>query len=188
LKDVLRRAICWDVHGRTPDVATFLSELPYVVEAVDPATLIRQQLLAGFVELQPGEFIMGARPDEGEGENEDNAGRHVRLTRRFEMMRTPVTQQLWLDVLGYNPSQSIKFGPQCPVDSVSWFEATAFCNELSALSGLEPAYVNQESGGLIRWTMPETAWPSPGRGASLRQDTDCQVKPSGSMPAEAVSL
>ena len=54
------------------------------------------------------------------------------------MGQTQVTQALWEEVMGGNPS---KFeGAQRPVETVSWFNAVRFCNALSATEGLTPAY------------------------------------------------
>src|SRR5262245_6992798 len=36
------------------------------------------------------------------------------------MSATPVTQALWTHVIGHNPS--VKPGPRCPVENVSWHD------------------------------------------------------------------
>lgn len=55
-----------------------------------------------------------------------------------EVMKTEVTQKLYVSVMGENPS---KFkGDNRPVESVSWYDAIYFCNKLSKLNGLQPVY------------------------------------------------
>ena len=58
--------------------------------------------------------------------------------RNFEMLSTEVTQELYLKIIGTNPS---KFkGDNLPVEQVSWYDAVKFCNALSQKMGLTPVY------------------------------------------------
>ena len=43
-------------------------------------------------------------------------------------------------MMGYNPSNFVNCGPSCPVDSLLWREAAAFCNALSKKRGLEECF------------------------------------------------
>ena len=62
----------------------------------------------------------------------------VKITKDFYVGKYPVTQELWKSVMGSNPS---KFdGLHRPVENVSWFDCVGFCNKLSDLYGLKPAY------------------------------------------------
>jgi formylglycine-generating enzyme len=56
----------------------------------------------------------------------------------FEIAALPVTQELYADVTGNWPSEAR--GDRLPVESVSWWDAIAFCNALSRREGLTPAY------------------------------------------------
>lgn len=47
----------------------------------------------------------------------------------FEIQTTPVTQAQWLKVMKKNPSHFI--GNNLPVESVSWYDCTAFCEKLN---------------------------------------------------------
>lgn len=58
--------------------------------------------------------------------------------RSFEMLRTEVTQELYVAVTGQNPS--LFQGDRNPVDSVSWYDAIYFCNLLSKKKGYTPVY------------------------------------------------
>ena len=58
----------------------------------------------------------------------------------YAMLSTEVTQKLYQEVMGKNPS---KFkGENNPVESVDWYDAIYFCNKLSERCGCEPAYTN----------------------------------------------
>lgn len=56
----------------------------------------------------------------------------------FWIGKTEVTQAQYEAVMGENPSTVL--GADFPVDSVSWYGAVLYCNELSRMEGLEPVY------------------------------------------------
>jgi sulfatase modifying factor 1 len=56
----------------------------------------------------------------------------------FTLCRFPVTQQLYEQVLGENPSYFRV--SERPVERVNWYEAIVFCNMLSKITGLTPFY------------------------------------------------
>ena len=58
--------------------------------------------------------------------------------RGFWMSETTVTQALYQAVMGMNPSHVAL--PNHPVTQVSWIDAMHFCNRLSTLHNLQPAY------------------------------------------------
>ena len=55
----------------------------------------------------------------------------------------PCTQELYTAVMGYNPS--FFNHPHQPVESVSWFQAIVFCNQLSLFEGYQPTYQYPET-------------------------------------------
>jgi len=57
----------------------------------------------------------------------------------FYVSNTPITQQLYEDIMHAN--LSLFKGENLPVERVSWYEALAFCNLLSISHGLEPVYI-----------------------------------------------
>ncbi len=88
---------------------------------------------AGWACVPPGEFSMGSPLDEpGRIESPLLEQRHrVEITRPLLVRTTEVTQREWQGVMGSNPSRFAACGEDCPVDRVTWFQALAFCNELS---------------------------------------------------------
>ncbi len=84
----------------------------------------------GFVWIPAGEFDMGS-PESEVGRRRNEVLHHVKLTKGFWMLETEVTQALYQEIMGENPS---KFkGDDLPVESVSWDDVSKFCEELTTL-------------------------------------------------------
>lgn len=88
------------------------------------------------VGIPAGRFWMGSPDDDAAATSNERPRREVRLS-PFSMAKYPVTQRLYRAVT--EQSQDEATG-QLPVSPVSWFDAVAFCNRLSELMGLSPAY------------------------------------------------
>ncbi len=74
--------------------------------------------------IAPGEFLMGSPDDEAQ--RSDNEDLHqVTLSKGFWLADTACTQQLWLAVMGKNPSD-FSDNPQNPVETVSWLDCREF--------------------------------------------------------------
>jgi formylglycine-generating enzyme required for sulfatase activity len=84
-------------------------------------------------------FTMGSPAGEL-GRHTNEVEHAVTLTRSFWLMTTEITQQQYLDVMGYNPSYFSGCGMDCPVEWVNWHEVAAYTNELSRLEGLGECY------------------------------------------------
>lgn len=76
-----------------------------------------------------GTFCMGERSE-----------REVQLS-AFYIGKFLVTQDIWQEVMGGNPSYFK--GARRPVEQVSWYEAVFFCNLLSERGGYEPCYFRE---------------------------------------------
>jgi formylglycine-generating enzyme required for sulfatase activity len=84
-------------------------------------------------------FTMGS-PAVELGHQSSEVEHEVTLTRNFYIMTTEITQQQYLDEMGYNPSNFSGCGMDCPVERVNWHEVAAYANALSALEGLGECY------------------------------------------------
>lgn len=69
--------------------------------------------------------------------------------RAFTLSKFLVTQDLYTAVMDHNPSTFV--GACKPVETVSWFEAILFCNQLSSLNGFEPCYLVDLQAESVEW-------------------------------------
>lgn len=107
-----------------------------------------------WVSVDRGTFMMGSPKSTPCRHN--NQDRHpVTLTRSFEIQTTEVTQEQFQLVLGHNPAHFSSCGSTCPVELVTWHDAAAYCNALSARRGYEACY--QCNGSGVQWTCSEAA-------------------------------
>ena len=58
----------------------------------------------------------------------------------FMVSKYEITQELYMQVMGNNPSANIGSMAN-PVDNVTWYDAVRFCNALSTHEGLNPCYI-----------------------------------------------
>lgn len=88
-----------------------------------------------FIRIEGGSFEMG----DDMGEKGDCKPAHTVTLSSFSMQSTPVTQRQYQLIMGQNPSHFRGCG-NCPVETIYWSNAIAFCNRLSEWAGLEPVY------------------------------------------------
>lgn len=106
-----------------------------------------------WVTIESGGFQMGS-PESETRRNRNETQHAVTLTHRFRMLATEVTQGSFAAVMGYNPSafcgeptrDESSCRPDGPVENVTWHEAAAYCNALSAAEGLRTCYSCQGDG------------------------------------------
>lgn len=90
---------------------------------------------------------------------------------KFTMLKTEVTQSLYLDVMGENPSRNI--GENNPVEEVSWYDAIYFCNKLSEKLGFTPVYAVDGKTDVATWNY------TPHKGNSIRGEVTQNTKANG---------
>jgi formylglycine-generating enzyme required for sulfatase activity len=73
----------------------------------------------------------------------------VTISSSFYMSKFEVTQELYIAVMGVNPS-NIK-NPDRPVERLSWYDAVSFCNKLSDKDGLTKCYKINGSNIVCDW-------------------------------------
>jgi len=136
------------------------------------------------VAIEPCSFTMGCTAGQSKCDSDEKPAHRVRLTRGFAMGATEVTQALWQAVMGDNPSHFK--GERRPVEKVSWDDVLSFCNKLSKLEGLQPAYTL--SGGSVRYNRGADGYRMPTEAEweyAARAGTDLLYAGSSSVDAVA---
>jgi formylglycine-generating enzyme len=122
------------------------------------------------VNIPSGQFRMGSDSSEG-GTNEagylnyaipnNEIPKHnVIISKPFKMGKYEITQEQYQFVMGNNPSyfesdsDAGEIQERRPVENISWCEAVIFCNKLSIIKGLTPAYSINGKTNPIDWGIP----------------------------------
>jgi formylglycine-generating enzyme required for sulfatase activity len=102
---------------------------------------------------------MGCTPGQSSCSGSESPVQPTTLTRDYYMGRTEVTQAQFSAVMGYNPSSfSSACGSTCPVEQVTWHEAAAFANAVSAAADLARCYTCTGSGTSVSCSAPSSVY------------------------------
>ena len=116
--------------------------------------------LAEMVRVAGGTFTMGS-PDTEVNRDSDETQWQITLT-GFSMGKYEVTQEQYETVMESLPSSltgdTYGKGDNYPVYYVSWYDALVFCNKLSVLEGLTPAYRIDGETDPDEWGTVPTSW------------------------------
>lgn len=85
------------------------------------------------IKVEGGEFNMGASENEKSMADPDEFPEHPVEVKTFYIGEMEVTQKLWQDVMGSNPSEFV--GEENPVDRASWNECQVFIDKLNNMTG-----------------------------------------------------
>jgi formylglycine-generating enzyme required for sulfatase activity len=99
-----------------------------------PAATINQRLVGEMIPIKGGCFQMGSPADEED--RNDNERQHRVCVGDFKIGKTEVTQQLWREVMGNDPSY-FQDCDDCPVEQVSWNAVQDFLQKLNVRSGMK---------------------------------------------------
>jgi len=90
-------------------------------------------LLDDMVFVQGGSFIMGTKEEAG-AEFDEMPAHEVKLS-SFYICKYEVTQDLWIEVMGNNPSENVD--ESLPVESITWDDCQLFIKKLNAMTGIK---------------------------------------------------
>ncbi|NJD90228.1 MAG: formylglycine-generating enzyme family protein [Geobacter sp.] len=145
-----RKTVYWDVLKDMP--SGFEGELYWNIDIVKPleATagstaanqstgakensqeIIEAAASIQLVKVPAGCFNMGSTIG---GAEQDEKPVHEVCLDSFYLGKFEITQAQWQTVMGSNPSYFKKCGNKCPVENISWADASRFIKKLAALSG-----------------------------------------------------
>ena len=99
---------------------------------------VTNSLIYPLIPVEGGTFMMGATSEQGSEAESDEKPAHRVAVGNFFIGQTEVTQGLWYDVMGTNPSHfqgsNSAFSSrwrELPVDQVSWNDCQVFINRLN---------------------------------------------------------
>ncbi|MCL2762849.1 MAG: formylglycine-generating enzyme family protein [Treponema sp.] len=127
------------------------------------------------IEMMPipaGNFLMGSpanEPDRASIENYRTVNDGIVTMSGYWMSRYQITQEQYEAVMNTNPSAYSSGGLNAaavaeldtstfPVERVSWYDALVFCNKLSEMEGLTPAYEMQTGANPNIWSTDPVDW------------------------------
>jgi len=102
-----------------PPAAAPMSEMPHAKTWTNPKDGLT------YVWIEPGTFMMGCSPGDGECYPDEKPAHQVTITRGYWMGQTDVTQEAYQRVLAKNPSHFK--GVKLPVENVSWTDSRNYC-------------------------------------------------------------
>ena len=111
------------------EIATTSEQTP--VENIMPITV--NGVTFNMVYVEGGTFMMGATSEQGSDAEKDEKPAHSVTLSSYYIGQTEVTQALWEEVMGRNPS-SFK-GDTNPVECVSWDDCQTFIQKLNKRTG-----------------------------------------------------
>lgn len=103
-------------------------------EAGDDSVFNVNGVFFEMIPVKAGSFDMGTPPTQTGSSTHERPVHKVNLSKDFMLGKTPVTQELWLAVMGNNPSY-FKGDLQRPVEYVSWDDCQEFIAKLNGLTG-----------------------------------------------------
>jgi len=111
-----------------------IMDIEWIEEDNGNITLKYKDVMASFINIVPSTYKMGEKSDVKDLFYDAVPIHDVNLTNSFKIGETEVTQDLWLAVMGDNPS--FHKSQKLPVENISWNDCQNFIDKLNSLSKL----------------------------------------------------
>lgn len=86
-----------------------------------------------FVNIEPGNFMMGCDSSVDNCQDDELPLRQVEIMQSFSVSKFEVTQKAWKEIMGNNPATFV--GEDRPVESVSFDDVQSFISKLNEIAG-----------------------------------------------------
>lgn len=157
LKIPASKCLWWTISKIRVVVPKIISDKLYMISDKDTSNIVKIKINVlpkiDTVEVPGGSFIMGSR----DGLQDEQPEHEVLIIGTLIVSKYEVTQRLFYQVMGYNPS--LFKDNRLPVDSIQWSVAIDFCNKLSEMYGLNPVY--RFTGNNAIWDTTANGWRLP---------------------------
>jgi len=167
----------FDGGAKTATVSSNTAEVKILTNEQFTQARIIKEIADNMVSLDESNglsFKMGSpvgEPNRATSENYRSANDGIVTLSPFSISKFPVTQEQYQAVIGSNPSHFRAGGPgssvvtemdtsSFPVEQVNWYDAIEFCNRLSMLEDLIPAYILGGQTDPALWGTKGTGWNS----------------------------
>ncbi|NEO57306.1 MAG: SUMF1/EgtB/PvdO family nonheme iron enzyme, partial [Okeania sp. SIO3B5] len=114
------------VNNKGEEIERRFNEAVFFTEDLGSGVILEMVYIPG------GTFLMGS-PENEEGRYNNESPLHQVTLQPFYMSKYPITQNQYQAIMGENPSDFE--GENRPVECVSWYDATEFCQKLSQKTG-----------------------------------------------------
>lgn len=109
------------------------SKSSLTIVETEPSEVEQDDIHVKMIPVEGGTFMMGATKEQLNNAYDDEKPPHRVTLSSFHISETEVTQALWTEIMGSNPSEFK--GDDLPVTNVSWDDCQEFIGKLNAQTG-----------------------------------------------------